>query len=88
MSFDIFVSFSQLTFTAKWKMARPRGVSKQNQKLIFLFIKIHVNQKLLFDVLYLWLSSTSAIGLVVKYLVAIEMPRVRFPDGATFYSSL
>ena len=26
----------------------------------------------------------SAIGLVVKYLVAIEMPRVRFPDGAAF----
>ena len=25
------------------------------------------------------------IGLVVKYLVAIEMPRVRFPDGASFY---
>ena len=25
-----------------------------------------------------------AIGLVVKYLVAIEMPRVRFPDGAIF----
>jgi hypothetical protein len=28
----------------------------------------------------------SAIGLVVKYLVAIEMPRVRFPDGAFFCS--
>lgn len=26
--------------------------------------------------------SPSAVGLVVKYLVAIEMPRVRFPDGA------
>ena len=26
----------------------------------------------------------SAVGLVVKYLVAIEMPRVRFPDGAFF----
>ena len=25
----------------------------------------------------------SAVGLVVKYLVANEMPRVRFPDGAT-----
>ena len=24
----------------------------------------------------------SAVGLVVKYLVANEMPRVRFPDGA------
>ena len=24
----------------------------------------------------------SAIGLVVKYLVANEVPRVRFPDGA------
>ena len=30
-------------------------------------------------------SHESAIGLVVKYLVAIEMPRVRFPDGATFF---
>ena len=28
----------------------------------------------------------SAVGLVVKYLVAIEMPRVRFPDGAFFCS--
>ena len=27
----------------------------------------------------------SAIGLVVKYLVAIEMPRVRFPDGAFIF---
>ena len=27
-------------------------------------------------------SNTSAVGLVVKYLVANEMPRVRFPDGA------
>ena len=26
--------------------------------------------------------SESAIGLVVKYLVANEVPRVRFPDGA------
>ena len=30
----------------------------------------------------------SAIGLVVKYLVAIEMPRVRFPDGAFLLPSL
>ena len=29
----------------------------------------------------------SAVGLVVKYLVAIEMPRVRFPDGARFVNS-
>ena len=28
----------------------------------------------------------SAIGLVVKYLVANEMPRVRFPDGAILFS--
>ena len=28
------------------------------------------------------MTSRSAVGLVVKYLVAIEMPRVRFPDGA------
>ena len=27
-------------------------------------------------------NRTSAIGLVVKYLVANEVPRVRFPDGA------
>ena len=27
-------------------------------------------------------TVTSAIGLVVKYLVANEVPRVRFPDGA------
>ena len=27
-------------------------------------------------------KQTSAIGLVVKYLVANEVPRVRFPDGA------
>ena len=27
--------------------------------------------------------APSAVGLVVKYLVAIEMPRVRFPDGAS-----
>ena len=26
--------------------------------------------------------QTGAIGLVVKYLVANEVPRVRFPDGA------
>ncbi len=31
------------------------------------------------------LISTRAVGLVVKYLVAIEMPRVRFPDGALFF---
>ena len=30
--------------------------------------------------------SASAVGLVVKYLVAIEMPRVRFPDGALSYA--
>ena len=30
-------------------------------------------------------SHVSAIGLVVKYLVAIEMPRVRFPDGANVF---
>lgn len=29
-------------------------------------------------------ACVSAVGLVVKYLVAIEMPRVRFPDGALF----
>ena len=28
------------------------------------------------------LSSEGAIGLVVKYFVANEVPRVRFPDGA------
>ena len=27
-------------------------------------------------------TQSSAIGLVVKYLVANEVPRVRFPDGA------
>ena len=27
-------------------------------------------------------TVASAIGLVVKYLVANEVPRVRFPDGA------
>ncbi len=27
-------------------------------------------------------TDASAIGLVVKYLVANEVPRVRFPDGA------
>ena len=27
-------------------------------------------------------NQRSAIGLVVKYLVANEVPRVRFPDGA------
>lgn len=31
--------------------------------------------------------SPSAVGLVVKYLVAIEMPRVRFPDGALSYAA-
>ena len=30
-------------------------------------------------------ACASAVGLVVKYLVANEMPRVRFPDGASFY---
>ena len=30
----------------------------------------------------------SAVGLVVKYLVANEMPRVRFPDGAFTYAAL
>ena len=29
----------------------------------------------------------SAVGLVVKYLVANEMPRVRFPDGAFSYAA-
>ncbi|KAG1692744.1 hypothetical protein DVH05_024344 [Phytophthora capsici] len=29
----------------------------------------------------------AAVGLVVKYLVANEMPRVRFPDGAFSYTS-
>ncbi|KAG1682071.1 hypothetical protein DVH05_023237, partial [Phytophthora capsici] len=29
----------------------------------------------------------AALGLVVKYLVANEMPRVRFPDGAFSYAS-
>ncbi|KAG1681742.1 hypothetical protein DVH05_016701, partial [Phytophthora capsici] len=29
----------------------------------------------------------AAVGLVVKYLVANEMPRVRFPDGAFSYAS-
>ncbi len=32
-------------------------------------------------------NRTSAIGLVVKYLVANEVPRVRFPDGAYKFSS-
>ena len=31
--------------------------------------------------------GASAVGLVVKYLVAIEMPRVRFPDGAYLMST-
>ena len=30
----------------------------------------------------LLVDPASAVGLVVKYLVANEMPRVRFPDGA------
>ena len=29
-------------------------------------------------------TPESAIGLVVKYFVANEVPRVRFPDGAFF----
>jgi hypothetical protein len=37
----------------------------------------------MFEVTYLQWISPSAIGLVVKYLVANEMPRVRFPDGAS-----
>ena len=42
----------------------------------------------LFDVaLCGFVVSRSAVGLVVKYLVAIEMPRVRFPDGASFFAS-
>ena len=35
-----------------------------------------------------WLVRASAVGLVVKYLVANEMPRVRFPDGAFSYAAL
>ena len=36
-----------------------------------------------------WCSVyASAVGLVVKYLVANEMPRVRFPDGAFSYAAL
>ena len=31
---------------------------------------------------FIHLTCESAIGLVVKYLVANEVPRVRFPDGA------
>ena len=31
-------------------------------------------------------TQESAIGLVVKYFVANEVPRVRFPDGAFFSS--
>ena len=34
-----------------------------------------------------YVVSESAVGLVVKYLVAIEMPRVRFPDGAYLFSN-
>ncbi|KAF4132174.1 hypothetical protein GN958_ATG18628 [Phytophthora infestans] len=34
------------------------------------------------------LVRASAVGLVVKYLVANEMPRVRFPDGAFSYATL
>ena len=34
------------------------------------------------------LLYASAVGLVVKYLVANEMPRVRFPDGAFSYAAL
>ena len=37
------------------------------------------------SLLFLWFihcSARSAIGLVVKYFVANEVPRVRFPDGA------
>nr|CCA21613.1 AlNc14C128G6866 [Albugo laibachii Nc14] len=30
--------------------------------------------------------QVAAVGLVVKYLVAIEMPRVRFPDGAHYFT--
>nr|CCA20155.1 copiatype polyprotein putative [Albugo laibachii Nc14] len=33
-----------------------------------------------------WTTRYSAVGLVVKYLVAIEMPRVRFPDGALYFT--
>ena len=33
-------------------------------------------------------TRASAVGLVVKYLVANEMPRVRFPDGAYFCLAL
>lgn len=33
-------------------------------------------------VIWRYVDMKRAIGLVVKYLVAIEMPRVRFPDGA------
>ena len=32
--------------------------------------------------IYMVGQLVSAIGLVVKYLVANEVPRVRFPDGA------
>ena len=33
-------------------------------------------------------SCECAIGLVVKYFVANEVPRVRFPDGAFFFGGL
>ena len=33
-------------------------------------------------------TYAGAVGLVVKYLVANEMPRVRFPDGAFSYAAL
>ncbi len=33
-------------------------------------------------------SSESAVGLVVEYIVAIDVTRVRFPDGAHFSLSL
>jgi hypothetical protein len=32
-------------------------------------------------------SLRSAIGLVVKFIVAIDEPRVRFSDGALFFTS-
>jgi hypothetical protein len=33
-------------------------------------------------VIWRYVDMKRAIGLVLKYLVAIEMPRVQFPDGA------
>ena len=61
------------------------GTTRESQVMyVLLFGTPHVCRPL--ASLAILRSSQCAIGLVVKYFVANEVPRVRFPDGAFFLS--